>query len=85
MNKNKKDHADYETIGKIVYSLNDVYSDKKKLYKTAFVKGLFSGLGGVIGATVLVGLLLWTLSLFNEVPFVGRFSRNLKDTVEQTR
>ena len=83
MASQKKSTTDYEALGKALYSVSDVYADKKKLYRVAFIKGLVSGLGGVIGATLLVGLLLWLLSLFNQVPLIGPFTDRVKDTVEQ--
>lgn len=82
MASRKQSDVDYEAVGRLVFSLNDVYADKKKLYRTAFVKGLFSGLGGVIGATVLVAMLLWSLSLFKEVPLIGNFVDSVKETVD---
>ena len=47
------------------------YLDRNTAYKTTFIKGVASGLGGVIGATVVVALLVWILSLFHSLPFVG--------------
>ena len=35
------------------------FIDKKRLYWENFLRGMFFGAGGVIGATVLIGLLLW--------------------------
>ena len=38
--------------------------DRKTLYFENFMRGLFFSLGGIIGATILLALLLWMLSLF---------------------
>lgn len=58
------------------------YIDRNQSYKQSFIKGVLSGLGGVIGATIVVGLLLWALSLFSSVPLVSRFVNNVKTTVQ---
>lgn len=58
------------------------YLDAKKSYKQSFLKGMFQGLGGVVGATVLVALLIWVLSLFGDVPLIGRFTNKIEQTVE---
>lgn len=76
----------YENLGKIVASVYETgYLDTAKSYKMSFVKGLFQGLGGAIGATILVALVIWLLSLFADVPILGRFSDNLRNTVETTQ
>lgn len=67
----------YEELGRIVASVYETgYLNRAQSYKMAFVKGVFQGLGGVLGATVVVALLLWVLSLFSELPLLG----NLIDT-----
>jgi tetrahydromethanopterin S-methyltransferase subunit D len=59
----------YEQIGRMVENIYlSGYIDKNQMYKMTFVKGLLAGLGGVIGATVIVALVLWLLSLFNYTP-----------------
>ena len=81
-NKNKQ-KQDYEALGKIVASVyENGYLDAGKSYRMSFIKGMIQGLGATIGATVLVAILLWLLTLFGEVPLVGRFTDTVKDTVE---
>ena len=57
------------------------YLDHGKSYKMSFLKGVLGGLGGVIGATIVVGLLIWILSLFQNVPLVDRLYDNINNTV----
>lgn len=61
------------------------YPSGAKFYKYSFLKGLITGLGGVIGATLVVGLLIWLLSLFSSVPLVGRLVHNVQQTIESGR
>ncbi len=83
--KKAKTAKEYEQLGKLISAVYESgYLDKKQAYKTSFIKGIFSGLGGVIGATVVVGVLLWVLSLFGSVPLVGRFTDRVEQTVQQT-
>ncbi|MEK7621188.1 MAG: DUF5665 domain-containing protein [Patescibacteria group bacterium] len=43
---------------------NDHYKYRWRVYKMNFVRGIFFGLGSVIGATIIVSLLIWTLAFF---------------------
>lgn len=77
--------ADYEKLGKQVAALYDAINpDRSGLYRTAFLKGVVTGLGGVIGATVVIVILAWLLSLFQQVPFVGPIFENLKNTIQES-
>lgn len=57
------------------------YIDRNQAYKTSFIKGMAGGLGGVIGATLVVALLIWVLTLFDDVPLIGRLLDSLEQTV----
>ncbi len=57
------------------------YLNRNQTYKMSFIKGVLGGLGGVLGATIVLGLLLWILSLFSDLPIVGRLIDNLNNTV----
>ncbi len=57
------------------------YIDKKKLYWENFVRGITFSIGGIIGATVGIALILWVLSIFNEIPFIGEISKTVQETI----
>ena len=79
----KKNTADYEQLGKALAALVETgYVNKRQLYKVSFIKGLFSGLGGVIGATILITILLWALSLFSNIPVLGRLADRFNSTIQ---
>lgn len=84
--KSNPQQPDYEQIGRMVESIFESgYADRNKTYKMSFIKGVLGGLGGVIGATVVVAILLWILSLLGNVPFLDRITENVQDTVEQSQ
>jgi gas vesicle protein len=41
------------------------------------------GAGGVIGATLVVALLIWLLSLFDNVPLIGHFVETIRNTIQR--
>lgn len=78
----KKTNTEYEKLGKLLVSIGEAGAvNRKRLYRTAFIKGVFSGLGGVIGATILLALFIWVLSLLGDFPLIGRFAEKAQDTV----
>lgn len=63
--------AQYEELGKkLVAFYESGYVNKKQALSFSFLKGLLGGFGAFLGGTILIGLLLWVLSLFDQVPFV---------------
>jgi len=74
---------DYQRLGQQIVNLYDeLKPDRAALYRTNFLKGLVSGLGGVVGATVGIALLLWLLSLFGQIPFIGHFVDAVRHTLQ---
>lgn len=76
----------YQELGRQLESLYDSLNpNRKAVYRTNFVKGLWSGLGGVVGATVGIALLLWILSLFGQIPIIGHFVDTVRHTLQNHR
>lgn len=48
---------------------------------TNLLAGIFRGLGIAIGATAVLALLIWVLSLVEEIPFVGEYATQLTEKV----
>lgn len=66
----------------ILFATN--FLSKKKLYWENFVRGLTFSIGGIIGATVGLALILWVLSFFKTVPLIGPLVRNAQETIERS-
>lgn len=77
----KPDVDEKAAVQALEYLLAAGYVSKKRLYIENFVRGIFFSVGSIIGATLIVGLLLWILSLFNNVPFIGEIVRNAQNTI----
>ena len=60
------------------------FISKKKLYWENFVRGLTFSVGSIIGATVGIALILWILSFFKTVPFIGPLVQHAQHTIEQS-
>jgi hypothetical protein len=54
----------------------------KRVLTFSFLKGIVTGLGVFLGGTIGVALLLWILTLVNQVPFVGELSESAQQSIE---
>jgi hypothetical protein len=59
------------------------YIDKKRLYLENFLRGMAFSIGGVVGATIVIALLLWLLSFFEEIPLIGPLFDSTRETINQ--
>jgi len=81
----KKIHADSERgarmslVEELFYDLNRSRTD---IYKMNFVRGIFFGLGSVLGGTVVIAVIVWILSLFVGFPGVGNMIEQLLHTLQ---
>lgn len=78
----ERNHQDVAKALEILFATE--YIDQKKLYLHNFLRGMAFSAGGVIGATLLIALLIWFLSLFDQVPLVGPFFENTRETIQQS-
>lgn len=82
-NKIQAEKIDHEQLGRMLVNIYESgYIDRNQMYKMSFIKGVVTGFGGVLGATLLVALVLWILSLFDTLPLIGPVFDNVKDTVQ---
>jgi len=50
----------------------------RAIYVMNFFRGMFFGLGVALGGTLVLAILIWVLSLFSELPWVGEFVRTIQ-------
>jgi len=75
---NKLTDKHYQELGKNLVAFYELgYIDKKQALRWSFLKGLVGGFGAFLGGTILIGLLLWVLSLFDHLPIID----SLRDTL----
>lgn len=59
------------------------YVNKKQAITFSFYKGLASGLGAFLGGTIVIGLLLWLLSLFDQLPFASHIVESIRQATQK--
>jgi F0F1-type ATP synthase membrane subunit a len=64
----------------------DINKSRAQNYKMNFFRGLFFGLGSVLGATIVVAFVIWLLSLLADIPGgFGDFIQYIVDTVQKSQ
>jgi hypothetical protein len=83
--KSQSETKRYEQLGRMLTNIYESgYIDRNQAYKMSFVKGLLTGLGGVIGATLLVALLIWILTVVSDAPLIERVTDPIISPVVDT-
>lgn len=76
---------DYELLGRAMENIVAAgYFDKKRLAAYNFLRGIAFGLGSALGATLLIALTLYLLSLFSELPWVGQLFESIRSSIDQS-
>ena len=69
--------------------LEDLFYDfnrnRVEIYKMNFVRGIFFGLGSVIGGTVIIALVIWLMGFFVDIPGIGNSVEKLQNNIENTQ
>jgi len=75
---------DYEKLGRLLFAVGETGTARRsKLYKVAFWKGVWTGLGSAIGATIVVSILLWFFTALGSVPLLGEVVELVRDSIPQ--
>tara|TARA_B100001248_G_C27325938_1_gene429026 strand:+ start:27 stop:293 length:267 start_codon:yes stop_codon:yes gene_type:complete len=83
----KKSENSLDKLDKSIKELNEHYFFKMhssfwKVLSISLFRGLLSGLGWVLGATILVSLLTYTLSQIEFIPILGEWVSQLINEIE---
>ena len=78
----EKNDNEIKKLSEAIKSLNNnnifkIYNSTKKILVVSFLKGLASGLGWIIGATILVSILTFALSQIQFIPILGEWVSKL--------
>jgi len=79
----REDHTKAAYVAMAEELFQDYYAHRRQVYKMNFVRGIFLGFGTVIGGTVVVALLIWILSFFMNVPVIGNFFKDTRQTIQE--
>jgi hypothetical protein len=60
----------------------DFHRSRVQIYWMNFVRGIFFGLGSVLGGTVLIALIVWLLSFAVDWPWVGDMVEQVQDSLQ---
>ena len=89
--KNKIQEENDNDIKKLIEALKSlnnnnlfkIYNSTKKILFISFLKGLASGLGWIIGATILVSILTFALSQIQFIPILGEWVSKLITEIQK--
>ncbi len=56
---------------------NDFHRSRVQIYWMNFTRGIFFGFGTLLGGTVLVAFVIWVLGMFDTLPYIGEYIRNI--------
>lgn len=70
-------------IEELFYDFN---KNRQDIYVTNFFRGIFFGFGSVLGGTIVIGLLIWILSMLgNFIPPLGEFFDGISNLLSTPR
>ncbi len=62
----------------------DFHKTRRQVYGINFVRGLMFGVGSVLGGSVVIGIVIWLLTLLVDLPGgVGNFVQYIVDLVQK--
>lgn len=85
VNKVKTDNERGARQGILEDLFYDFNRNRHQVYVMNFVRGIFFGFGSVLGATVLVAILAWTLSLFVDLPGIGHSIQQVQHSIQNAK
>ena len=64
----------------------DFHRSRKQVYTMNFIRGIFFGLGSVLGGTVVIALIIWLLSTTGDIfPPLANFINGIIDAMQRPR
>lgn len=78
MSKQPTDKELVEIGKKMMYLYQTGFISYKQSLKYTFIRGVVYGFGLFLGGTIVVAIVLWILSLFDQVPFINHIINALQ-------
>ncbi len=86
VNRIKKDNENGARVAILQELFNDFNRNRHQVYVMNFVRGIFFGVGSVLGATVVIALFVALLNIFTDLPGgIGGFIQSIIDAVNRPR
>ncbi|MCA9333123.1 hypothetical protein KDA00_04610 [Candidatus Saccharibacteria bacterium] len=80
----KRTSAEYQAIGKLIEDMYLVNSPgQPKVLWFSFLRGLAYGLGIFLAGTLVIALLAWILSFFDQIPIIGPIFENIVNNLDK--
>lgn len=74
---------EYEKIGRLLEEIVATgYSNPSRLMWYSFFRGIAYGLGIFLAGTVVISLVIWGLSLFDQIPIIDRFVQHIINSLQ---
>jgi hypothetical protein len=64
---------------------HDFHRNRTQVYQMNFIRGIFFGLGSVLGGTVVIALLAWILSFFVDIPGIGSSIEQVQQSIQHDK
>jgi hypothetical protein len=77
------DNPDFERIGRMLVTIYETgYIRTGRMIKLSVVRGIATGFGTVLGATIVVAIVVWILSVFSNIPIFGPLFEQISQPIE---
>jgi len=63
----------FRSFQKELKRTNELLSRQTSFFR-AFLRGMFAGVGGFLGATIVITIIIWSLSRLQVIPIIGDFA-----------
>ncbi len=74
---------DFESLGRDLWSMYELnYKNRKRMYFFTFGKGIAQGFGIFIGGTIIVALVLYSLTFFEQIPLLSPVVQKLNEVIK---
>lgn len=79
--KKKNDNAQEAMLEE---AYNDLYRNRRRIYRVNFFRGIFFGAGSALGGTIVIAIIVWMLSWFVNFPLIGQYFEDAKNSIQNT-